>query len=108
MVYRTIFHEIADVLLHHGGDDTERSLREVESECVAMICCESLGMPGVEYSRGYIQHWLSVDSIPEKSAQRIFQAADRVLKAGVVRSQGVEPKGVAASTAPSSEQEIQW
>jgi hypothetical protein len=42
----------------------------------------SLGLPGVEYSRGYVQHWLCVDSIPEKSAQRIFQAVDRVLRAG--------------------------
>jgi len=48
-----------------------------------MICCESLGLPGVEYSRGYVQHWLCVDSIPEKSAVRIFQAADRILRAGI-------------------------
>jgi hypothetical protein len=31
---------------------------------------------------GAIQHWLRSDSIPEKSAQRIFGAADRILKAG--------------------------
>jgi antirestriction protein ArdC len=85
MPHKTLFHEIAHVLLHHGGDDTERSLREVEAECVAMICCESLGLTGVEFSRGYVQHWLCVDSIPEKSAQRIFQAADSILKSGKVR-----------------------
>jgi antirestriction protein ArdC len=84
MPAKTLFHEIAHVLLHNGGDDTERALREVEAECVAMICCESLGLPGVEYSRGYVQHWLCVDSIPEKSAQRIFQAADQILKSGKV------------------------
>src|ERR1017187_2316017 len=83
MPHKTLFHEIAHVLLHGGGDNTERSLREVEAECVAMICCESLGLPGVEFSRGYVQHWLCVDSIPEKSAQRIFQAADRIMKAGM-------------------------
>lgn len=80
---RLRIHEIGHVLLHHGGDDTERALREVEAECVAMICCESLGLTGVEYSRGYVQHWLCVDSVPEKAAQRIFQAADRILKAGM-------------------------
>jgi hypothetical protein len=78
--YRHLGFEL--ILLHSGGDDTERPLREVEAECVAMICCESLALPGVEYSRGYIQHWLLGETIPEKSAQRIFQAADRVLKAG--------------------------
>ena len=91
MPHKTLFHEIAHVLLHHGGDDTERALREVEAECVAMICCESLGLPGVEYSRGYVQHWLSGATIPDKSAQRIFQAADRIVKAGMGSTLGTQP-----------------
>ena len=82
MPAKTLFHEIAHVLMHHGVDKTEKALREVEAECVALICCESLGLPGVEFSRGYVQHWLSGGSIPEKSAQRIFQAADSILKSG--------------------------
>jgi hypothetical protein len=82
MPAKALFHEIAHVLLHPAGDNTEKSLREVEAECVALICCESLGLPGAEFSRGYIQHCLSCDSIPEKSAQRIFHAADQILKAG--------------------------
>jgi hypothetical protein len=49
---------------------------------VALLCCESLGLPGAEYARGYIQHWLIGDAIPEKSAQKIFRAADLILKAG--------------------------
>jgi len=32
--------------------------------------------------RGYIQGWLQGDSIPEKSAQKIFRVADQILKAG--------------------------
>jgi hypothetical protein len=48
----------------------------------AMVLCESLQLPGAEYSRGYIQSWLRGDVIPEKSAMRIFEAADRILKAG--------------------------
>ena len=47
-----------------------------------MLVLESLGLSGSEYARGYIQHWLSGDVIPEKSAQKIFGAADRILKAG--------------------------
>jgi hypothetical protein len=59
-----------------------RSLREAEAEAVAMLLCESLQLPGAEYSRGYIQNWLKGDVIPEKSAQKIFGAADRILRAG--------------------------
>jgi len=84
MPAKTLFHEIAHVLLHPAGDNTGKSLREVEAECVALVCCESLGLPGAEFSRGYIQHWLGGNSIPEKSAQRIFQAADSILKSGRV------------------------
>lgn len=89
--HRTLFHEIAHVLLGHtaeNGDmsDTDapmpRDEREVEAECVAMLCSCSLGLPGEAYSRGYIQHWLKSDVIPERSVQRIFKAADTLLKAG--------------------------
>ena len=64
------------------GDDPPLDLCEVEAEAVALICCESLGLAGADYSRGYIQAWLRGGLIPERSAQRIFHAADRILKAG--------------------------
>jgi len=64
-------------------------LREVEAEAVALVMCESLGLPGAQYCRGYIQNWLDDDVIPEKSAQKIFGAADRILKAGCDRQQVV-------------------
>jgi antirestriction protein ArdC len=87
--HKTLFHELAHIVLGHcqesemtDSDITPRSIREVEAESVAMICCESLGMTGAEYSRGYIQNWLSGDTIPERSAQKIFSAADKILKAG--------------------------
>ena len=53
-----------------------RSLREVEAESVALLCCESLALEGADYARGYIQHWLSrgsgfnADAIPEMSAPK--------------------------------------
>ena len=71
--------------------DTERTpknLREVEAEAVALLCCEALDLEGADYCRGYIQNWLyptlgyNGAGIPEKSAQKIFHAADRILRAG--------------------------
>jgi hypothetical protein len=83
MPAKTLFHEMAHVIPGHHADGSLNSVREVEAECVALICSEVLGFPGPEFSRAYVQHWLSGDSIPEKSAVRIFQAADRILKAGM-------------------------
>ena len=87
--YKTLLHELAHVELGHtlenGFTDSEitpRNLREAEAEAVAMIALESLGLDGTAYCRGYIQNWLSGDVIPEKSAMKIFGAADRILKAG--------------------------
>lgn len=89
MPHKTTFHELAHVVLGHTAESnfqesqtTCRSLREVEAESVALLLCESLELPGAAYSRGYIQHWLEGEAIPEKSAQRIFGAADKILKAG--------------------------
>jgi len=46
------------------------------------FCCESLDLPGTEFSRGYIQSWGNGRAISERSAQRIFHAADQILRAG--------------------------
>jgi hypothetical protein len=92
--HKTLFHEMAHVLLHTSEGDftdteqTPRNLREVEAESVALLCCEALGLEGADYARGYIQTWLyrgigyDADAIPEKSAQKIFRAADQILRAG--------------------------
>jgi hypothetical protein len=97
--YKTRFHELAHVILGHtaeaeaGLTDSEltpRSLREVEAEAVALVCLEALGLPGADHSRGYLQHWnqqLGGEPIPERSAQRIFKAADQILKAGTVATE---------------------
>jgi hypothetical protein len=94
--HKTLFHEIAHIELGHtaemdfnDSESTPRSLREVEAEAVALILCECLGVPGPEYCRGYIQHWLNCDVIPDKSAQKVFGAADRILKAGSDRAEAV-------------------
>jgi antirestriction protein ArdC len=88
--HKTRFHELAHVLLGHttegeqnDGELTPQNLRECEAEAVAMLCCAALDLPGVEFSRGYIQNWWGAGNpIPERSAQRILKAADQILKAG--------------------------
>ena len=80
----------ADIILKAFADTekTPRSLREVEAEAVALLCCEVLELEGAVYCRGYLQNWLyqgigfDASAIPEKSAQKILRAADRILRAG--------------------------
>jgi antirestriction protein ArdC len=97
LAHKTLFHELAHVVLGHCEEqdlsDTEttpREIREVEAEAVALLCCESLGLPGTEFSRGYIQHWSQGQPINERSAQRIFRAAGQILRAGHAVAQTIE------------------
>src|SRR5262249_1127947 len=89
MPHKTLFHELGHVVLGHcdekdfsESDMPTRDVREVEAEAVALLCCESLGLPGAEFSRGYIQSWANSQPISERSAQRIFRAADQILRSG--------------------------
>ena len=87
---KTTFHELAHIVLGHttsetlvDAETTAMHIREVEAESVALICCETLGIEGAEFCRGYIQHWLKTEKeIPNHSAARIFAAATSILKAG--------------------------
>src|SRR4030095_8316989 len=95
MPARTLLHEVAHVVLGHtvehteqDGPTTPRNIREVEAEGVALLCSAALGLDGAEYSRGYLQHWLRGEEIPERSCQRIFKAADAILRAG---REGINP-----------------
>jgi antirestriction protein ArdC len=96
MPHKTRFHETAHILLGHTAEGmqadreiTPLSLRECEAEAVALLCCAALELPGVQECRGYVQHWWGAGNpIPERSAQRIFKAADQILKAGTT-DQGV-------------------
>lgn len=87
--HKTRFHEIAHIVLGHtlegrmnDNDRTPRDIREVEAEATAYILCALLDLPGLSESRGYVQSWLSGASITERSAQRIYKAADTIFKAG--------------------------
>ena len=87
--HKTRFHELAHVVLGHttehtmqDDERTPKDIREVEAESVAYILCSLLDLPGLDESRGYIQSWLSGSEITDKSAQKIFGAAEKILKAG--------------------------
>lgn len=91
---RTLVHEMAHVLMHQRAGEADsidgttlgREFKEVEAEAVAYIIGETLGFGTPEESRGYLQHWLKnmgADRIDDKAAQRIFRAADKILKAGM-------------------------
>lgn len=87
--HKTLFHELAHVTLGHtaegqthDGESTPRNLKEVEAEAVALILCETLQLSGAVYARGYLQSWLQGEAIPERSAQKIFHAADVIIRAG--------------------------
>src|SRR5262249_4845661 len=89
MPAKTTFHELGHVLLGHttAGDERDgaelpRSLHEAEAESVAYLCLEALGLPGGNYARGSVQHWLRGDALPESSARQIFKVADQILSAG--------------------------
>lgn len=95
---KTLFHELAHVLLGHMGTETmsdtptlSRNQKEMEAERVALVCIESLGLPGAEDSRRYIQHWYGQGAdIPEANARRIFHVAERILKAGTLSQGGAQ------------------
>lgn len=87
--HKTRIHEIAHCLLHKDDNavfaDVEvlpRDIKEVEAESVAYIVISILGLEGQVESRGYIQNWLQSSTITDKSAQRIFGAVEKILKAG--------------------------
>ncbi len=91
---KTTFHEMAHCILHasvttvmEDGIELSMSLIEAEAEATAFLCCSALGLPGLESSRAYVQGWLSSTAEREqfkKSAGRVFSAADKILKAGLV------------------------
>ncbi len=87
--HKTRIHEMAHVVLGHTAvadmydDETlTRQIEEAEAEGVAYLLCALLDLPGQAESRFYIQGWLQCTALPERSAKRIFGAADRIMKAG--------------------------
>jgi len=113
MPWKTLFHEIAHCLLHSkeaqmvDGGEANYAIEEAEAEAVAFLCCATLGLPGLDESRGYIQNWLGsekqTEEFAKKSAARVFSAADKILKAGsdVAKEEG-EAEANACTTGDSA------
>jgi antirestriction protein ArdC len=88
--FATLVHELAHVVLGHTTGDVQledgttigHATMEVEAESVALLVLGSLGLDGLEYCRGYVQSYLRGAAIEERTAQRIFKAADTILRAG--------------------------
>jgi hypothetical protein len=81
--------ELAHIVLGHtkegtmtDSEVTPRDTREVEAESVAYILCSILELPGLESSRAYVQGWLNGQQVSDKSASKIFGAANKILEAG--------------------------
>lgn len=59
-------------------EETPSSLREVEAESVALLCCEALGLEGADYARGdtfrtgYITASVMTPTLLLKKAQKTF------------------------------------
>ena len=81
---KTLVHEVAHCILHRKDtDEKRRRIVEVEAECTAYLTLNVLGITKYNTeSRGYIQHWLDGGEVEEKTAQRIFGAVSKILKAG--------------------------
>ena len=90
MPHKTFFHELGHVLLGHCDGEsalvdsvtTERNIKEVEAESVALCCMLALGIEGIEYPRGYIKNWLRGQEFPTDSIKKVFKVTDAILKAG--------------------------
>jgi len=94
---KTLLHELAHVVLGHteasecaDAGELTRAEREVEAEGTAYVCGSVLGVGGLEKSRGYLQAWLGEGTVSERSAARIFNAADAILKAGRTAKAGAQ------------------
>jgi len=71
------------------GETTPRTLREVEAEAVALLCCESLGLEGADFGRAYIQNWLrrgsgiDGETIPEYPKRVLKRSSAPPIKSSV-------------------------
>ena len=93
----TFFHELAHVVLGHtvkevciDGENLSHETKEIEAEGVAYLCKVLAGLGWLEESKLYLQDYLKGNQLPEKSAERIFSAAEKILTAGEPKPQGLD------------------
>lgn len=86
--FKTTIHEIAHCLMHDSEQAHDSAAlpiceKELEAEGVAYMVCAALNKrDGLEYSRGYIQHWIKRDDVAQKHFRRIMATANKILQAG--------------------------
>ena len=79
---KTLVHEVAHSILHcEGGseEDAPRQLREVQSEGVAYVVCNALGIDTSDYSFGYVASWGGDTKALVKALDAIRSTANAIL-----------------------------
>ena len=83
----TFFHEMGHIVLGHIDRVTPHDDRgdpeELQAESVALLCLHALGMSSFEESSAYIQGWWDSSDYPEDYAEAVFNASNKILKAGM-------------------------
>jgi hypothetical protein len=99
---KTRVHETAHIILHtdlfsmHSSESLPRDCREVEAELTAYLVKSALGSTeNLEFSRGYIQNWISDKTLEKVRFSKVYGAADAILKAG--RLEPERPGGLRAA-----------
>jgi len=89
--FKTLFHEIGHIVLGHTTPDaleeyaTHRGVKEFEAEATAYLSLnelDALDQFDAAESRAYIQSWLKGATPEDASIKRVFNATDKILKAG--------------------------
>jgi len=90
---KTVFHELGHIVLGHTLPSTieeyraHRGIAEFQAEAVAYLSMNELDLldeQTASVSRGYFQHWLKDEQLPDRTIQQVFRATDAILKAGRV------------------------
>jgi antirestriction protein ArdC len=83
---KTLFHEVAHLMLGHckGDDQGHRGVAELEAEASAYLVAKELELIAWDpaESRAYIQTWLGGTEVGEDNITRVFAAVNKILTAG--------------------------
>lgn len=83
---KTLFHEIAHkVLGHTESTDLHKGIKEFQAECTAyllMIELELATWEQLSTSRAYVQEWLQDTKPSDAEIKQVFNAVNKIIKAG--------------------------
>lgn len=79
---KTLFHEVAHIVMGHVGEDKDRGIKEFQAETTAHIVMKELGFDFNESeSRAYVQGWLKTKPT-DADIKAVFTTVDKIIKAG--------------------------